>query len=155
VDFWKRAETAKPPTPQDRASEQKKLQEADFHGFESRFRKLVELTRGIGAVPIFMTQPGLAGNAVDPISGLDLSTLVDSMSVRTELFNEKLLELGRELDVFVIDLATRIPKSTNLYYDQWHYSNAGARVVGETAYAALCPFLAERFPNYNVAPCPR
>lgn len=155
VDFWKVAETATPPTPQDRASEYKKLEEADFHGFESRFRKLVELTRGIGAVPVFMTQPGLAGNAVDPETGLDLSILVDSMSVRTELFNEKLLQLGRELDVFVIDVTAKIPKSTNLYYDLWHYSDAGARVVGEAAYDSLCPFLAERFPGHDVAPCAR
>jgi hypothetical protein len=155
VDFWKQAQTATPPAPEDRVSEYKKLEEADFYGFESRIRKLVELTRGIGAVPIFMTQPGLAGNAIDPATGLDLSILVDSMSVRTELFNDKLLQLGRELDVFVIDVAAKIPKSTNLYYDLWHYSDAGARVVGETAFDSLCPFLAERFPDHNVAPCRR
>jgi hypothetical protein len=153
MDFWKRAQTATPPTPEDRIDEYDKLKAADFHGFESRFRKLVALTRAAGAVPVFMTQPGLAGDVTDPATGLDLSTLVDSMSVRTELFNEKLLELGRELDVLVIDVAAQIPKSTDLYYDLWHYSDAGARVVGEAAYHSLCPFLAERFPAYNIAPC--
>ncbi len=95
------------------------------------------------------------GNAVDPVTGLDLSKLVDSMAVRTELVNEKLLQLGRELDVFVIDIAPKVPKSTNFYYDLWHYSDAGARAVGEIAYDSLCPFLAERFPGYVVAPCAR
>jgi len=154
MDFWKRAQTATPPTPEDIIGEYEKLKAADFHGFESRFRKLVALTREAGVVPIFMTQPGLAGDVADPVTGLDLSTLVDSMSVRTELFNEKLLELGRELGVLVIDVAAQIPKSTDLYYDLWHYSDAGARVVGEAAYHSLCPFLAERFPGYNITPCP-
>lgn len=154
VDFRKVAETGKAPTAAQRASELETLMEADYYGFESRIRKLVELTRSIDAVPVFMTQPGLAGDAVDDATNLDLSKLIDSMAIRTELVNHKLLELSGELDFFVIDLASQMPKSTNLYYDLWHFSNAGAEEVAEISYRFLCPYLAEQFPEHVIASCP-
>ena len=153
VDFRKVAETGNTPTAAQRARELETLVKADYYGFESRVRKLVELTHSIDAIPVFMTQPGLAGDAVDDATNLDLSKLIDSMAIRTELVNRRLIELSRELDFFVIDLASQMPKSTNLYYDLWHFSNAGAEVVAEISYRSLCPYLAEQFPEQVIAPC--
>jgi len=61
--------------------------------------------------------------------------------------------VGHENNVFVIELARQIPKSSRYFHDYVHFSNEGAQVVADTVYRSLCPMLANQFPQYVKRGC--
>jgi hypothetical protein len=69
------------------------------------------------------------------------------------MYNDATREIGHDENVLVIDLAAKLPKSSRYYYDFFHYTNEGARAVGDTVYEALCPFLATKYPKYMRGAC--
>lgn len=48
-----------------------------------------------------------------------------------ELYNHALLDYCKKNKIKCIDLANAMPKEKELYYDNMHYSNVGARLVGQ------------------------
>ncbi len=68
-----------------------------------------------------------------------------------ELYNGVMRETARQHHVLVIDLAREMPKSTEYYYDTYHYTNAGCQQVAAIIDKHLEPFLAERYPQYLVS----
>jgi len=56
--------------------------------------------------------------------------------------------------VFLVDLANAMPKDSQYYRDLIHYSNAGSEQVAAIIYPALCPFLADQYPDFFQVPCP-
>ena len=115
-----------------------------------------------------ISQPALYGVTADPLTLVNLNAVVVSDVHRTkvgqvrgklawdvlELYNDAVRAVGRERDVLVIDAASRLPKSSQLFYDFVHFTNEGARELARIVSEDLCSFLAKRFPDFVVGPCP-
>jgi len=114
--------------------------------YASRLRALNELTRRMGAEPIFVTQtrtdfktedgklfilvmPGPDGRVVSDSSDMSLVTL--------QLFNETTLSVCAELKLTCVDLATKIDFAEEDFYDAIHTTSAGARKIAYFLYEAL------------------
>ena len=48
-----------------------------------------------------------------------------------ERFNDVVRRVGAEQDALVVDLARLLPKSTEIFYDDDHYTVVGSRRVAE------------------------
>lgn len=122
--------------------------------YEKRLRSLIELTRESGAEPIFVTQPMLYGEGVDPATGVDLAGVATSIVgpysgysawAIVELYNNVTRQVGLSEGVAVVDLAAELPKDSRLFYDYSHYTNEGAAQVADIIYRHVSPVLKERF----------
>jgi hypothetical protein len=100
--------------------------------------------RALGARPVFLTQPGLFSD--DPkwrtlAGGMSfLRTSRWRISAATEYrllraFNDSLLSRCAALRVDCLDLASRIPHDSADFYDDYHFTDRGAREVGEAVAA--------------------
>jgi lysophospholipase L1-like esterase len=152
--------TAAHRAPSDGAIQAARREHAErLHAFRQRVARLVSMSRGAGIEPVLMTQPALYGRGHDDETGTNLETIaVGALDGRTawatlELFNEVTRDVGREQGVFVVDLAHMLEKSSQYFYDYFHYTNEGAARIAELLYTSLCPELARRFPEYVQAPC--
>jgi lysophospholipase L1-like esterase len=65
-----------------------------------------------------------------------------------ELYNQKTRQVGKKHDVPVVDLAARMPKNSNLYYDLFHFTNQGAEAVASIIFNDLKPHIQKNFPQY-------
>ena len=118
-----------------------------------------------------ISQPALYGVAADPLTLVNLNAVVVSDVHRTkagqvrrklawdvlELYNDAVRAVGRERDVLVIDAASRLPKSSQLFYDFVHFTNERRL----ESLRALCPKIpSARFSrsasliSQLVGPCP-
>ncbi|MBM3492368.1 MAG: hypothetical protein FJX68_18390 [Alphaproteobacteria bacterium] len=129
-------------------------------GFEARLRRIVELCRRHGILPVLLTQPALFGPAIDPWTGWDLARLATFWPVAgreawriLESYNAVTRRVGRESDVLVVDLARTMPKSVRYFYDPVNFTTEGAAHLAELLSVPLCPYLASRFPARQHAPC--
>lgn len=130
-----------------------KHRKAGYFDYAERLRTLIRVSREAGIIPVFATQPTLYGPAIDPVTGLDLGKLTGHQWQLIRTYNQILLEVGEREGVLVADVASEMEKSTEYFYDFWHYSAAGSARVGEIIHRKLCPYLAERFSEYRRAPC--
>jgi lysophospholipase L1-like esterase len=123
-------------------------------GYAGRLSKLIEISRSHGIEPVMITQPMVFGNLIDPYTGVNLAKPKcwiangEGMWKLLELYNGVMRETARQHHVHLIDLARQMPKSTEFYYDTYHYTNAGCRKVAEIVYQGLEPFLEKQFPQY-------
>jgi lysophospholipase L1-like esterase len=131
-----------------------------IQSYETRLKRLIDMSREAGIEPVFITQPLLVGPAVDDITKVDLATIkVDETRngrmwwELLEVYNDVTRKVGHENNVFVIELARQIPKSSRYFHDYVHFSNEGAQVVADTVYRSLCPMLANQFPQYVKRGC--
>ena len=116
------------------------------------YNPLPQLCRANQIEPIFITQPALFGETVDPATGVDLATVqVNGRGngavewTLLERYNDVTRRIGHEAGILVIDLAREMPKDLRLFYDFLHYTNDGSVVVGDTVFRELCPDLVKRF----------
>lgn len=116
--------------------------------YDSRLSALARDSRAAGIEPVFLTQPALVGGGVDPSTGLDLTTLAGDGDQNgladwrlLEMYNDVMRGNAARNGVFLIDLAHRLPKDSRFFYDFIHFSNDGAREVGQIVAAALGPHL--------------
>jgi len=136
--------------------ERKLLNESKFLIlFEKRLENLIRISRKANIIPVFITQPVLYGHGIDPVTGVDLGKIkmADGFSGSLnwkilELYNQKTREVGKKNDVLVIDLATKMPKNSALYYDVMHYTNQGSEVVAKIIFNDLIPHIKKNFPQY-------
>jgi hypothetical protein len=126
--------------------------------YTGRVRRLVALTRANGIEPVLITQPLLVGEGTDDVTGVDLARVRTAPRqsgalywARVELFNEGTRRVAREMDVLLVDLARRLPKSSRLFYDFTHFTPAGAEAVAAILFESLTPVLRERFPSHRKA----
>ena len=136
---------------------------AHLPAYAERLAELVRLCRDAGIEPVLLTQPVLYGFGVDDVTGTDLGEIeVDRERLLNgrgawellELYNDVVRSVGARNGLLVIDVARRLPKSSRLFYDFVHFTNAGAEEVARIAFESLCPFLAQRFPERGTAACP-
>jgi lysophospholipase L1-like esterase len=141
---------------QDEATIAAKLREFEprLAPYAGRLEEIVETSRRAGIEPVLVTQPVLFGEGLDPATGIDLATLdihghgSGALLWRMlEAINDVTRRVAKNREVLLVDLARELPKDSRLYYDLMHFSNAGARRVGETLWAHLEPYLRTRFPN--------
>lgn len=90
----------------------------------SRIRQLAEVCQTNGIRPIFVTQPKFD----------DPSTFSWKMM---EAYNKAMSEYCISAGIPCIDLASRLPKNETLFYDQIHYTNAGADAIAEILYTEI------------------
>lgn len=122
--------------------------------YAQRLKRLIQLCRENSIEPVFITQPAVVGDLLDPLTGADLARISAwgwNGKVLWEilgLYNGVLRDSAREQQVYLIDLAQEMPKSTKYYYDIYHFSNAGCQQVAAIIAKHLEPFLAARYPQY-------
>jgi lysophospholipase L1-like esterase len=134
-----------------------------IQSYETRLKRLIDISREAGIEPVFITQPLLVGPAVDDRTKVDLAALKIVKRDGTvngemwweslEVYNDVTRRVGHEKNVLVIDLARQMPKSSRYFFDYVHYTNEGAQVVAHIVYRSLCPMLANRFPQYVKQGC--
>lgn len=122
--------------------------------YRQRLMKLVARTRSCGIEPILITQPALYGYGIDDETGTDLAKLAvldvngEVQWQVLELYNDVTREVGKDLQVSVIDLAGEMPKTSLYFYDFHHFTNEGAEKVGEIVGEKLKPHLSEKYAGY-------
>ncbi len=123
-------------------------------GYERRLRLLVELARGRGIRPILLTQPSLFGDFVDPATGVAFGELrfaghcARTLGLALERYNDVTRRVAKELGVPCFDLAAELPKDSRLFYDWFHFGNAGAVAVAEVLARHLVPLLRAAHPEH-------
>lgn len=121
---------------------------AQLPAFASRVAAIVDECRSHGIEPILVTQPALYGDAVDPATGVDLSTLQVKGAANgrlwwrvQELYNDVTRQTAHARGVVLVDAARDLPKDSRLFYDFMHFTNEGAARLGELIAAAIEPSL--------------
>jgi lysophospholipase L1-like esterase len=116
--------------------------------YRQRLTALAEESLAAGITPVFLTQPVLLGDAIDPATGADLATVSQSGNVSgraesrvMERYNDVMRQVAARHGVLLIDLARLLPKDSRYFYDFIHFGNDGARKVGEIVAAELGPHL--------------
>lgn len=124
--------------------------------FEARLRRLLQVTRDHGILPVLLTQPVVYGKGKDAATGVDLGEIVVANGMNgavgwqvLELYNDVTRRVGAEEGVLVIDEAREMPKDSRLYYDLMHFSNAGAEKFADIAARGLEPYLAKKFSKFT------
>jgi lysophospholipase L1-like esterase len=146
VDLTKRSRREIP----EKQIEEEKEEHRKKHlkSYERRLLELVKISRENNIEPVFITQPLLLGKGVDDRTGVDLAT-VDAFSFGNgkmaweilELYNDVVRQVGHDHQVFVIDLARELPKSSRNFYDYYHFTNEGSAEIASIIYQHLNPFL--------------
>lgn len=150
-----------PPMPEAEKARQRELHRTEhLPAYEERVTALVAVSRTNGIEPVLITGPMLFGPVRDDVTGVNLGNLAWDYESGfrwelMELYNDVVRRVGQRDGVLVVDLARRLPKSSRLFYDNVHFTNAGAERVAEVVYDDLCPFLATRYPDHATAGCGR
>ena len=124
--------------------------------YRENLRELISQAQAYGAPMIFMTQPTLWKNKLNKkefslllAGGIGPNTewciqqgyySPQVLAQGMELFNQTLLEVCQENDIFCIDLASAMAKDARYFYDDMHFSEEGARKVAEVALAGILKF---------------
>jgi len=123
-----------------------------LRAYRERLARMVQLCRANHIEPIFVTQPALFGEGVDPATGVELRAVqVNGRGNGAaewkllERYNDVTRESGADQGLLVIDLAREMPKDSQLYYDFLHFTNHGSVVVADIVFRHLCPHVVKRF----------
>lgn len=110
----------------------------DFPAYRRNLTTIAGVARSHGIRLIFMTQPSSWNSSIDPSirnwhwmtyrAGKTYSE--DSMDTALTAVNGVMIDVARERDVPVLDLARSIPKSTEYFIDDVHFTVKGAKEIG-------------------------
>lgn len=131
-----------------------KLQSADVQlmtAYKKRLLMLIELCRKNQINPVFVTQPCIAGNAIDSTTGKNLGDIQVTSTMNgnqfwelLQAYNRVTIETANEELCFVIDAASNFPKDRRMYYDLMHFRKEGAKAFADTVYTYLQPYLKQQ-----------
>ncbi|MEP7257138.1 MAG: SGNH/GDSL hydrolase family protein [Flavitalea sp.] len=132
-----------------------KIQKPLIEAFRKRLNKILDTCLSNGIHPILVTQPILFGRGADNITGANLETYKIRNGYNglmmwkiLEEYNNVSRQMAVSKNVFLIDLATEMPKSSLFFYDICHFSNQGALKVSEILERHLMQyFLKEKASN--------
>lgn len=112
--------------------------------YQATLNRMIDLAEKKSIKLVFMTQPFMwQAKASEEMEKLFLFGWVGSPEKATEyystkalaegmkLYNEALLEVCGERKVSCIDLAKKLPKTTESFYDDVHFNESGARLVAK------------------------
>jgi hypothetical protein len=153
---WRKCRAEAPPD--NLVDELPDLSEA-LEQYRHNLHELVRQGNTYGATTIFLTQPTVWSDHIGPA---ELSQLlaggigpnnvwcVDhryysprALAEGMAMFNRTLLDVCRELDLFCVDLASEVPKEAKYYFDDMHYSDAGADRVSDVVSRKILEFQAQ------------
>lgn len=133
----------------------------NIEAYRHRLTRLITMCRDAGIRPVLVTQPALYGDGVDDIRGTSLETIdcgggIDGWTRWRilQMYNEVTIQVGSEMDVPVIRVADRMPRSSRCYYDLIHYTNEGAEQVAALIAEGLSPILETWYPEFVLPPSP-
>lgn len=115
--------------------------------YEKRLTQLMRITIEAGIQPILATQPTLVGVGVDDITGVHLETIQlkrpngKAYWRVLQAYNQITQNVGNMLNIPVIALDQRTPKSSRYFYDALHFTNEGASLGGHILATKLLPYL--------------
>lgn len=108
--------------------------------YRANLKRLGALARELGARAVFLTQPILYGTdsawasreaRTLRIEGRDYRISAATERRLLERFNAATLEVCAEEELECLDLATRIPPDSLLFYDEGHFTDSGAALAAE------------------------
>ena len=124
--------------------------------YQRNLNTIIDLVQAKGSRVVLMTQPtlwradlnfeedkvlwaGEKGTFVEERgrSYYSARALAEAMN----LFNHKLLQVCESRKIDCVDLATKLPKTLEVFYDDAHFTVRGAQIVAETVSAHLAPFV--------------
>lgn len=126
--------------------------------YGKRIKEIISICRKNNIEPIFMTQPSLIGEGIDPITGINLKYLLfdDYEPINGEIYwgmlqrlNQITISVCKEEKVYLIDLANLMPKNSFYFYDENHFTNEGASKVAEIVYDNLKEHLSQKYSNFS------
>jgi lysophospholipase L1-like esterase len=106
--------------------------------YQAQLQKMIELARRWDKRLIFMTQPTIWGQKMDEkTEGLTLGgRLADgrylanpALAKGMELYNQVMRDLAAREGIELVELAAMLPKTTEVFYDDCHFNDSGARMV--------------------------
>lgn len=123
--------------------------------YRKRIGQLIDTCKRYNIAPVFMTQAILFGQGNDPVTGVNLETFDMGQDMNgkclfevLELYNSVLKDECSRRNVPVIDLARLMPKNSLYFYDQAHFTNAGALKLAEVICPELRSVIARDFPSF-------
>lgn len=126
--------------------------------YRERVQRLVTTCRKAGIEPVLITQPLLVGFGRDSTTQTDLAKfrLHDTENgeltwKRLEIYNAITREVAASQHVHLIDLARELPKKGEYYYDEMHYTEAGADKVSSIISGDLGSYLKAKYGTGQVA----
>ena len=114
--------------------------QARLDAYEARAHKLVALTRGWGAQPIFVTQ--VRGDyrwQGDDLVAISKGSI--AVALELHMFNEVTLKVCRDEKMICVDLERRLKVEDGDFYDFAHVVSSGSRKVAQVIYDGLAPCL--------------
>lgn len=126
--------------------------------YEAELMRMVRLARTEGKTLVFATQPALWAEDM-PAEHKDLClgsqnpsgewySLAD-LGRGMAAFNERTREVSAREGVLCVDLARLLPKSPDVFYDDLHFNEEGARRVARCLAEAVRPVVRERIEGKN------
>lgn len=119
--------------------------------YARRVEGLVTTCRKAGIEPILITQPLLLGAGRDSLTGTDLAKFRvrenengELYWKRLEAYNDVTRAVATRQGIHLIDLARQLPKSSAFFYDEMHFTEAGAARVAALIAADLRGYLPTR-----------
>jgi lysophospholipase L1-like esterase len=106
--------------------------------YQTQLQKMIELARRWDKRLIFMTQPTIWARQMDEkTDALTLGgRLADGQYVANaarakgmELYNQVMRDLAVREGIELVDLAATLPKTTEVFYDDCHFNDNGAKMV--------------------------
>ncbi|MCI0560149.1 MAG: SGNH/GDSL hydrolase family protein [Nitrososphaera sp.] len=130
--------------------------EAALDSYERELKKMVRLAHNFGALILLMTQPSIwRADLTDAEKGQlwmggvgEFRDVPGSTYYEPEVlergmdaFNQRLLKVCRESGTPYVDLAKAVPKSTDFFYDDEHFTDRGHEIVAINVAEAIAPLL--------------
>jgi lysophospholipase L1-like esterase len=114
--------------------------------YKERVNRLIQICKQHQIQPVFLTQPLFYGIGKDSTTNIDLTKIkvTDTENgelfwKKLELFNQTTRQLAQENNILLIDLAQKMPRRVEYYYDSMHYTKQGCDKVSEIVYQGLSP----------------
>jgi lysophospholipase L1-like esterase len=130
--------------------------------YRSNLNKLVDRSEAYHAPMIFLTQPTLWQEHMTPENEALLTAggvgrrddwctkeiyySPAALAQGMKMFNDVLLDVCHRRKIFCVDLAARVPKERRYFFDDMHYSEAGARLVSDIVATSIIAYGAQN-PN--------
>jgi hypothetical protein len=123
------------------------LMHARLRAYSERLRILDQRVHGLGAMPIYVTQPvRWCKNTNGKIIGVDQQGTLNGVSINgidrcimMQLINNKTMETCRHMGGICIDLASELAFEDGDFYDYHHNTPQGAEKIGHYLYQHLKP----------------
>jgi lysophospholipase L1-like esterase len=128
------------PLPQNEMGKILKKHEKAQKEYKKRIFEIIDICKVNNVKPVFLTQPLLFGEGIDPTTGLDLAKYQFHIfsglqySQKLELYNQTVRQVCVESKTQMIDLAKLLPKDSKYFFDDMHFSDAGCQKISEVIF---------------------